>query len=170
MSLPQSWIAPAAILGLLAGLWLLRAGRRLRLRHGLGGGKTLSLDRVTLSSPKLGLTGRPDRLIREGGHIIPEEWKSAVRLQPHHQAQMGVYLLLVEEEFGMRPPHGVIVTGDGSRHIVPNSEGLRVWVLELAASIRAARGQPGQPIPVQPRAGQCRTCGMRSGCSQARLA
>lgn len=168
MSLPTGWIALAAILGLLAGLWLLRAGRRLRRCQDLSQGKTLSLDRVTLRSRRLGLIGRPDRLIQEGGCIIPEEWKSSPRLWPHHKAQMGVYLLLVEEEYGVPPPYGVIVTGDGSRHIIENSEGLRAWVLEMAASIRSARQRRAEMIPVRPRAGQCRACGMRGHCGQAR--
>ncbi len=45
-------------------------------RRGLGIGKTVSLDRVTLTSRRMGLTGRPDRLIKTDGTIIPEEWKS----------------------------------------------------------------------------------------------
>jgi CRISPR-associated exonuclease Cas4 len=49
----------------------------MRLRQGLGGGKTVSLDKVTLTSRRLGLTGRPDRLIKTDGSIIVEEWKSS---------------------------------------------------------------------------------------------
>jgi hypothetical protein len=55
----------------LLGLWLIVAGRGMRRRRGLGGGKTVSLDKVTLTSHRLGLTGRPDRLIKTGGTIIP---------------------------------------------------------------------------------------------------
>jgi hypothetical protein len=47
MSLAAGWIALAAVLALLLGLWLMRAGRGLRLRLGLGGGTTVSLDRIT---------------------------------------------------------------------------------------------------------------------------
>jgi CRISPR-associated exonuclease Cas4 len=82
---------------------------------------------------------------------------------------MGVYFLLVEEELRVRPAYGVIVCGDGTRHTIDNSEELRTWVLELAGRIRAARAAVTQPIPVSPRPGQCRPCGMRGHCSQARL-
>ena len=58
----------AAVLALLLGLWLMLAGQGMRQRRGLGGGKTVSLDRVTLTSHRLGLTGRPDRLIKGGWH------------------------------------------------------------------------------------------------------
>ncbi len=53
------------------------AGGDMRRRRGLSGGKTVSLDRITLTSHRLGLTGRPDRLIKADGTIIPEEWNSA---------------------------------------------------------------------------------------------
>lgn len=76
MSVPAGWIVAGAVLALLLGLWLTLAGRGMRLRRGLGGGETLSLDRMTLTSRRLGLTGRPDRLIRQGGLVWPEEWNS----------------------------------------------------------------------------------------------
>jgi CRISPR-associated exonuclease Cas4 len=77
MSLPAGWIAVAAVLAVLLGLLLMLAGQSMRQRRGLGGGKTVSLDRVTLTSVRLGLTGRPDRLIKADGTIIVEEWKSS---------------------------------------------------------------------------------------------
>ena len=169
MSLPAGWIALAAVLGLLVGLWLVLAGRGMRQRRGLGGGKTVSLDRVTLTSHRLGLTGRPDRLIKADGTILVEEWKSARTLRPWHRAQMGCYFLLVEEEMRIRPSHGFIVLGDGTRHRVENSAELRAWVLELAGQIRAARADVSQPIPVNPVSGKCRPCGMQRHCGQARI-
>jgi CRISPR-associated exonuclease Cas4 len=75
MSLPVGWIAVAAGLAVLLGLWLMLVGQGMRQRRGLGSGKTVSLDRVTLTSHRLGLTGRPDRLIKADGTIIVEEWK-----------------------------------------------------------------------------------------------
>lgn len=169
MSLPAGWIALAAFLALLVGLWLMVAGRGMRQRRGLGNGQTVSLDRVTLTSVRLGLTGRPDRLVKTEGTVIPEEWKSARQVRPWHRAQMGCYFLLVEEETGIRPPHGFIVCGDGTRHRIENSDDLRAWVLDLARQIRAARAAVAQPIPVKPVPGQCRPCGMRGQCGQARL-
>jgi CRISPR-associated exonuclease Cas4 len=169
MSLPAGWIALAAFLALLLGLWLMLVGRGMRRRRGLGVGKTVSLDRVTLTSRRLGLTGRPDRLIKADGSIIVEEWKSARTLRPWHRAQMGVYFLLVEEELRIRPSHGFVVLGDGTRHRIENTAELLAWVLDLAGQIRAARAVVTQPIPVNPVPGQCRPCGMRGHCGQARL-
>jgi CRISPR-associated exonuclease Cas4 len=143
-------------------------GPGMRQRRGLSGGKTVSLDRVTLTSHRLGLTGRPDRLIKADGSIIVEEWKSARTLRAWHRAQMGVYFLLVEEELRIRPSHGFVVCGDGARHRIDNTEELRAWVLELAGQIRVARSAVAQPIPVNPKPGQCRPCGQRMNCGQAR--
>jgi hypothetical protein len=125
--------------------------------------------RVVLPSRRLGLTGRPDRLIKANGSIIVEEWKSARQVWPWHRAQMGCYSrALVEAELRIRPPHGFIVCGDGTRHRIENTEELGAWVLELADQIRAARRRIAEPIRVQPKPGQCRPCGMRGHCGQAR--
>ncbi len=162
-------LAAMAGLTLLIGVALMLVGRTLRRRRGLGHGRTMALDSVTLTSRRYGLTGRVDRLIRAEGTLIPEEWKSARVLRPWHRAQMGVYFLLIEDRLGARPPHGFIVTGDGGRHRIENDDALRAWVLELAGRIRAARAAVTAPLPVAPYPGQCRACGMRSRCGQARL-
>lgn len=81
---PTLGLAVVGALVLVLGLVLVRLGRAIRLRRGLGEGRTVSLDRVTLTSRRLGLTGRPDRLIRTGGTVIIEEWKSASRCTSCH--------------------------------------------------------------------------------------
>ena len=127
------------VLGLLLGLWLIRAGRGMRERHGLGSGETVSLDRMTLASRRYLLTRRPDRLIRQGGIIWPAEWKSALQLRLWHRAQMGVCFLLIEDQFVVGPPNGFVVCGDGTRHRVENTAELRAWVLDVAGQTRAMR-------------------------------
>ena len=161
------WIAAGAGLALLLGLVLVIAGRGMRRRRGLGGGRTVSLDRVTLTSRRLGLTGRPDRLVKTGRMVIPEEWKSARMMRPWHRVQLGVYFLLIEDRLGIVPPHGFVVLGDGSRHYIENTSELRAEVLELAGRIRAARGRLTEPIPVRPVPGQCSPCGMLGHCYNA---
>jgi CRISPR-associated exonuclease Cas4 len=169
MSLPPGGIALVAVLALLPGLWLMLSGRGMRQRRGLGGGKTVSLDRITLTSRRLGLTGRPDRLVKHGGTVIPEEWKKSRTLRPWHRAQLGVYFLLIEEDLRIRPTHGFIVCGNGTRHRIENTEELRTWVLHVAGQIRVAKARIDERIKVPPAPGQCRPCGMREHCAQARL-
>jgi hypothetical protein len=134
---PVEWLAAALLLAF--GLLLILTGRGLRRQLGLGDGRTVSLDRITLTSYRLGLTGRPDRIIKTADTIVVEDWKSGRVLRAHHRAQLGVYCLLIEDQLGVRPAYGVIVCGDGTRHRVENDEQLRAWVLELAGRIRAAR-------------------------------
>jgi CRISPR-associated exonuclease Cas4 len=82
---------------------------------------------------------------------------------------MGVYFLLIEERYGVRPPHGFVVLGTGKRHRIENDARLRDWVLGLADQIREARRDLHRSIPVDPKPTQCRSCGQRSGCGQSRL-
>jgi CRISPR-associated exonuclease Cas4 len=75
----------------------------------------------------------------------------------------------LEDQLKVRPTHGFIVCGDGARHRVENTEELRAWVLGLADYIREARKNMAVPIQVTPKPGQCRSCGMRGHCGQARI-
>lgn len=158
----------AAVVVLLVGLLLAGLGRKMRRRRGLGMGKTVSLDRVTLTSSRLGLTGRPDRLIKMDGSVIPEEWKSSRRLRDSHLAQLAVYFLLIEDEFGVRPPYGFVVCA-GTQYRVENTAELRAWVLDMVGKIRAARATVTVSLPVAPAPAQCRSCGQLPNCGQARL-
>lgn len=58
MTVSATWIALAAGLALALGLVLVLAGRGMRRRRGLGSGKTVSLDRVTLTSGREYLRNR----------------------------------------------------------------------------------------------------------------
>lgn len=152
---------------LLVGVLLIFLARKMRRARGLAFGRTLALDDVTLYSSRYRLAGRPDRIVRVGKTVVPEEWKSAKRLWPGHIAQMGVYFLLIEERYGVRPPCGYVVLGTGRRHRIENDAKLRDWVLDLAGQIRAARTRLHEPIGARPRPSQCRACGQRINCHQA---
>jgi CRISPR-associated exonuclease Cas4 len=59
--------------------------------------------------------------------------------------------------------------GDGSRHWIDNSEELRAWEFDLARQIRTAKAAVERPNSVERMPGQCRLCGQRTHCGQARL-
>ncbi|GIW86335.1 MAG: hypothetical protein KatS3mg108_0659 [Isosphaeraceae bacterium] len=158
------WLIAAG--ALVAGVILVLLAQRMRRVRGLASGRTLALDDVTLYSSRYRLSGRPDRIVRVGKAIVPEEWKSAKRLWPGHIAQMGVYFLLIEERYGVRPAYGYVVLGTGNRHRIENDARLRSWVLDLADQVRDARAKLREPIGVSPRPAQCRACGQRGNCSQ----
>lgn len=149
------------------GLVLLLASLLGRVRRGLGAGETVALDNVTLYSARLGLVGRPDRIVKSGGKYIPEEWKSSRRVNRGHELQLGTYFLLVEEEYGVRPPFGVVVLGDGTRVRVRNTEALRSEVLSIASRIREQRARLSLPVRVSQPANKCRLCGQQANCRVA---
>ena len=152
-----------AVLGLLLVVLAVRG----RWKRGLGSGETVALDDVTLFSERLKLVGRPDRIVRQGELFIPEEWKSSKRVNQGHKLQLGTYFLLIEEEYGVRPPFGVVVLGDGSRVEVKNTEGLRSEVLGVTEKIREHRRTIREEIPVRQPAAKCQACGQRGNCSQS---
>jgi CRISPR-associated exonuclease Cas4 len=151
------------------GLVLVVLAKRGRRNRGLGTGDTVALDDVTLFSERLGLVGRPDRIVREGEMHIPEEWKpTAKRVYPPHRLQLAAYFLLIEEEYGVRPPYGWVVIRDGERVKVQNTEGLRAEALAIAEEIREHRRAIEEEVPVRQPAAKCRACGQRGNCRQAR--
>ena len=162
------WRLLAIPLGVaLLGLALVVLARRGRRRRGLGPGETVALDSITLHSERLGLVGRPDRIVRESKTLIPEEWKSGKRVSEGHKLQLGTYFVLIEEEHGIRPPHGFVVLGDGRRVKVENTERLRSEVIAIAERIRERRRALREEIPVRQPAAKCAKCGQRGNCGQA---
>jgi CRISPR-associated exonuclease Cas4 len=158
-----------ALLLALAGLFVVILASRVRKAKGLGPGETIALDDVVLYSERLKLAGRPDRIVRLGDALIPEEWKPwARRVYPGHRLQLGAYFVLIEEEYGARPPFGVVVIRDGERVEVENTAALRSEVLAVAERIRERRRALGEEIPVRQPAWKCRACGQRGSCGQVR--
>ncbi len=115
------------------------------------------------------LSGRPDRIEREGEFFIPEEWKpSAESLYAGHRHQLGASFLLVEAEYGVRPPYGWVVIRDAERGKVENTESLRSEVLVITERIREHRRKLTEEIPVRQPVWKCRVCRHRGNCSQAK--
>jgi CRISPR-associated exonuclease Cas4 len=104
------------------------------------------------------LAGCTDRITVD---YIPEVWKSGTWVYDSHRAQLAVYFILIEEAYGVRPPHGFIVLGNGHREKVENTPEIREWVLGIAEQIRAARREIEREIPVRQPAAKCRSCGVR---------
>ena len=89
----------ALIFGGLLVLWVVFDAEK----QGLGAGETLALDDLVMVSERLKILGRPDRIVRQGEFLIPEEWKpSARRIYHGHRLQVVAYCLLIEEKFGVQ--------------------------------------------------------------------
>jgi CRISPR-associated exonuclease Cas4 len=164
----------AALLFLLA-LVLFWQSRRTRKAAGLPGGRVIYTDtdewgRVEdpLFDPITQLTGRPDYLIRRKGLVIPVEVKSGrVPDSPYdsHIYQLAAYCLLVEREFGVRPPYGVIHYGKRT-FAVDYTQELESALLDLMTEMRKAdrRKNVARSHESPPR---CRGCGYAYNCEQA---
>jgi len=64
-----------------------------------------------LKSKSIPLVGKPDYIMRKDGFVIPFELKrgkTPVQPYPSHLAQLYAYCMLVEENYGIRPPYGII--------------------------------------------------------------
>jgi CRISPR-associated exonuclease Cas4 len=149
----------------LLGLALVLGAWRRRTRAGLGRGQTVSRDGVLLVSHRYRLSGRPDRIVKKRGRYIPEEKKPGRKVYDAYRAQIGVYLLLIEEHYGIRPPYGVLVLGDGRRVKIHNTEALRAGVLAIADRIRQHRQRLGLALPPPSNPRQCLGCGQRQHCA-----
>ena len=111
-----------AIVLVLLAVFLLWASARLRARTGLPHGRVIYSDtgawqrnEQALFSKTHQLSGKPDYLVRQNTQIIPVEVKSAkAPAQPRegHILQLAAYCLLVEENYEVRPSHGIIQYAD----------------------------------------------------------
>jgi CRISPR-associated protein Cas4 len=164
-SFPAYLPAGICILALCALLFLLY----LRSRLGFSFGRVVSYDHLQLSSERYGIVGRPDLIVKRGRHFIPEEKKRGTRLHESAVAQMGVYLLLIEEHFQCRPPYGVVVLENGNREKIRNTKQLRASVLTMVEAIRSARNHPSSPLPARAHPAKCRGCSQRNNCTQRQL-
>lgn len=112
-----------------------------------------------------GLAGRPDALMREGAYVIPIERKPlAKKLRDRYVAQLIVYMRLVEEFEGQRPPHGYLFLGQNCRRVkITNSDKRQEWVEKMLKDMQnVLAGNPPVPSP-HPR--KCAKCEARNRCA-----
>lgn len=170
----MAWLLLAAmVLGGL-GLWLLIRAGMARRRTGLPRGRVVYVDTGAwgrcerpLFSNQHRLAGRPDYLVQMGRDLIPVEVKSgAAPQQPYaaHILQLAAYCLLVEDQEGRAPPHGILKYDDQA-YEVDYTPGLRAELLKALEQIRrdlAARNvkrSHNEP-------GRCQGCGYRERCEE----
>ncbi len=115
-------------------------------------------------SQRQGLAGRPDAIILEDGFIIPVERKPlANKIRDRYIAQVLVYMRLIEEFEGKRPPYGYLILGPKCRKFkIENSAERQAWLQKMIDEMQAIlHGAAAVPAP-HPR--KCRRCDMREAC------
>jgi CRISPR-associated exonuclease Cas4 len=166
--LPLALLLVAIVLFLLA--------QRARRQSGLPAGVVVYTDaggwtraEAPLFSKALGLTGKPDYLVRRGDEVVPVEVKSmpAPAGGPHaaHSFQLAAYCALVAEAYGRRPGYGLIKYADQTL-AVPYTAALEAELRALLDEIRADREAGDVPRSHQ-QAARCRACGFRAVCSDS---
>jgi len=116
-------------------------------------------------SHRQGLAGRPDALILENGFIIPVERKPlAKKIRDRYVAQVLVYMRLVEEFEGKKPPYGYLILGPNCRRFkIENTPERQAWLQRMIDEMREVlEGGAAKPTP-HPK--KCRKCYMKDSCS-----
>ncbi len=162
------------VLVLLALVLLLVAGR-LQAASGLPRGRVVYSDtgawgrpEKPLFSRRLGLTGKPDYLVRTDSALVPVEVKSARAPAggPYeaHLFQLAAYCVLVAETYGRRPPYGLIQYADRlvSVDFTPT---LEAELLDLLTAMRAA-ADADDVARSHTAAARCAACGLAAVCEE----
>jgi CRISPR-associated exonuclease Cas4 len=125
------------------------------------------LESATLRSERLGLVARPDHVLDLGGMRIPVEQKpSAQRAWPSHTLQVSAQCALLEETFGVRPTHGVLVLANAQQEHVPFPPELEQELWETMHHMREILASGEAPGPCWSRR-KCASCGYRQICWDA---
>jgi len=165
----------AAIALLCVALVLLWQANRQQKSAGLPGGKVIYSDTKDWGSvdkpfydPMLGLTGKPDYVVKKRNQLIPVEVKSSqVTNSPYdsHIYQLAAYCYLVEQETGTRPQYGILHYPARTFRIDYTQE-LETALLELISEIRyqERRTVVNRSHEAQHR---CVGCGYQENCNQS---
>lgn len=132
-------------------------------RYGLEGGERRF--GAWLSSPRLGLSGKPDLLIVADNACYPVDFKDTEGgVRRNHRVQLAAYALLAEDALGLPVPAAFV-------YVVPSKELARVEVgsrerAEVLAAIEEIRSfvrdeKMPEPTPVRAR---CVGCEFRNYC------
>jgi len=124
-----------------------------------------------LIAPKLyisdmqGLSGTPDALIIENGYFIPVERKAfSNKIRDRYVTQLLVYMRLVEEFEGKKPPYGYLVLGPKARLVkIKNTEESQEKLQKSIDEMKAILVDENQTKPL-PHVRKCKKCHVRDFC------
>jgi CRISPR-associated exonuclease Cas4 len=162
-----------ALLFLAAVLWF--RGRDMRQESGLPPGNVIYTDTGAwransnvLHASQYRLVGKPDYLVEQhDGAIIPVEVKSGLAPDTPWDGQvlqLAAYCLLVEANYGVRPPYGILQYKDRA-FAVDFTDDLEADLLDLLDEMRATR-EEFDPEPDHGERRRCAACGVRDACDR----
>ena len=155
-------------------LILFGISRLLAKRTGIPGGRIIYSDpgmwkkaRKPLYDARIGLTGRPDYLIKKGDQIIPAEVKSSwAPRSPYdsHILQLAAFCVLVTSTYGPRPPYGLLRYKNRTFKVKFTFD-LEERLLEIIDIIRMQKNK-GDTHRSHNQPNRCARCGYRNSCDQ----
>jgi CRISPR/Cas system-associated exonuclease Cas4 (RecB family) len=133
--------------------------------------KTVSVDgskhlpRKVYVSDMQGLAGSPDAVITENGFFIPVERKPlSHKLRDRYVAQLLVYMRLIEEFEGKKPPYGYLILGPKCRTFkIENSPARQAWLQKMIDEMKLI--YDGAPAKADPHPRKCGRCEVREVCT-----
>ncbi len=164
---------------ILLAIFLLWQAARKQKSAGIPGGRIIFEDTrgwgkisEPLYDPILGLTGKPDYLVKKGDQVIPVEVKTSRSPQaPYdsHIYQLAAYCLLVKRVFGRKPPYGILHYSNAPHsrrtYAIDFTPELENATLDLLAEIRV-QDRKKEVDRSHQEVTRCRHCGYRSFCDQ----
>ena len=166
------WIV--ALILILAALLILLISRRQQRASGLPNLQVVYSDtrmwnRVEkpMYDPVIGLTGKPDYLVKEDGFLIPLEVKSSfapTSPYPSHVYQLIAYCMLVWRTTQQRPPRGLIHYANRT-FAIDFSPQMEQDFLALVEQIHHC-DRSTNPARSHDSPSRCRRCGYREICDQ----
>jgi CRISPR-associated exonuclease Cas4 len=127
-----------------------------------------------LRSGVLGISGKPDCLVRATDGTIPVELKNSGRsparggVYANHMIQALAYCALVEDQMKVRVPYALVIYAGQQVRKVEFTEERRRWLLQTIHEVEVARARLTANRN-HDHHGRCAGCGVRSQCHQALL-
>jgi len=127
-----------------------------------------------LRSDTLGISGKPDCLVRTADGTVPVELKNSNRpparggVYANHMIQALAYCALVEDQMKVRVPYALVIYAGQQVRKVEFTEERRNWLLQTIREVELACARMTANRSHDHR-GRCAGCGVRSQCDQALL-
>ncbi len=172
-------VMAATLLVLALFLFLLAA--RSRKKTGIPAGEVFYQDLAgqpffgeALRSDRLGISGKPDCLIRTADGTVPVELKKSSKppargeVYPNHMIQALAYCALVEDQMKERVPYALVIYAGQQVRRVDFTDNRREWLVRTIREVKLARERLTANRN-HDHHGRCAGCGVRSQCDQALL-
>ena len=116
------------------------------------------------------IVGKPDYIVKKNNKYIPVEIKTGFNINPqkNHIFQLASYCQLLEENYGLFVPYGILIYNNLYKYKIPFDPKMRYEfkenLKEMRKMIKKGKIQMNHNNP-----NKCRNCSMRMYCSEKLL-